>query len=82
MFCSIPISCTSNELLRSHADPDTLAGDGSCYGDVNALPLFEDSGSPARRLSPSGPAGLGAGGGTQHRLLHRGNQGALLQKAK
>lgn len=43
---------------------------------------FRNKGALQRGLAPAGTAGIGVGGGTQHRLFHRGNQGPSLEKAK
>lgn len=43
---------------------------------------FRNKGALQSGSAPAGIAGFDVGGGTQHRLFHRGNQGPLLEKAK
>lgn len=43
---------------------------------------FRNKGALQSGSAPAGLAGFDVGGGTQHRLFHRGNQGPLLEKAK
>ena len=43
---------------------------------------FRNKGALQSGSGPAGTAGFGVGGGTQHRLFHKGNQGPLLEKAK